>query len=260
MCSSDLDHLAGFCRQDYPAPVQIVFGVQAATDPAIAVVESLKAKFPAADIALVVGAPPEGANPKIANLAGMTPHAKHGVLVLSDSDIGVPADYLRRVASALLAPGVGAVTCFYAGAPAESLWARLAAMGIGYQFLPNVAFAIGTGLATPCFGSTIALKASTLREIGGFESFRPHLADDYEIGRAVRGLGLRIAYPPLILDHACTETSLSELFRHELRWARTIRSIDPAGHAGSLVTHSLILALMGALLDRKSTRLNSSHT
>ena len=71
------DHLAGFCRQDYPAPVQIVFGVQAATDPAIAVVESLKAKFPAADIALVVGAPPEGANPKIANLAGMTPHARH---------------------------------------------------------------------------------------------------------------------------------------------------------------------------------------
>jgi ceramide glucosyltransferase len=240
--------LSEFCAQDYPAPVQIVFGVQAADDAAVAVVNAVKAKYPALDTALVVGTPRDNANPKIANLTFMVSAAKHGIVVVSDSDIGVPRDYLRHVVSALRKPGIGVATCYYAGAPNSGLWARLTAMGIDYQFLPNAAFAVGAGLGAPCFGSTIALETATLRNIGGFEAFLAKLADDYEIGRTVRGLGLGIAYPPIVLTHACTEKSIGEMLRHELRWARTIRGIDPVGHAGSLVTHPLALSLLGALM------------
>src|SRR5258706_6884091 len=89
------ENLEGFCAQDYPSAVQIVFGVQDARDPAIAIVKALQQKHQHLDIALIVGTTRQASNPKIANLMSMLPHAKYGVLVLSDSDIGVPADYLR---------------------------------------------------------------------------------------------------------------------------------------------------------------------
>src|SRR5690606_26193146 len=44
------------------------------------------------------------------------------------------------------------------------------------------------------------------------------------------------------------ENRFSELFRHELRWTRTIRLVNPSGHLGSIVTHGLPFALMGAVL------------
>lgn len=242
------ENLETFCKQDYLGAVQILFGVQDEADPAIAVVEALKAEHEDIDIALSVGGRADNANPKIANLIQMFVHAKHDVLILSDSDISVAPDYLKTVAGALAAPGIGAVTCYYFGSARETVWSRLAAMGIDYQFLPNTVFAVSSGFAAPCFGSTIALRRSLLADIGGFETFRTVLADDYEIGRAVRARGLGLAYPPMVVGHSCTEQSLGALFRHELRWARTIRGIDPLGHAGSLVTHSLVLGLTAALL------------
>jgi ceramide glucosyltransferase len=121
-------------------------------------------------------------------------------------------------------------------------------MGISYQFLPNAVFGAATGLAHPSMGSTIALRRSTLVGIGGFEAFRDMLADDYEIGRAVRAKGYRLGYPALTVRHLCTEGTFAELWRHELRWARTIQTVDPAGHVGSVLTHPLPLALIGAVL------------
>ena len=240
--------LEGFCRQDYPAPVQIVFGVQGDDDAAIPIVKELIARHPEIDIALAISPRRELANPKISNLIGMMPQAKHDLLVLSDSDIGVTPDYLRKVASALAEPGVGAVTCVYRGHAAGGLWSRLAVMGIDYQFLPSVIFGTALGLAKPCFGSTIALRRSVLNEIGGFVAFQDRLADDYEIGNAVRAKGYKVALPPFAVTHNCSEQDAAGLFRHELRWARTIRSVDGWGFAGSIITHALPLALIGASL------------
>ncbi len=189
--------LASVLSQDYPAPVQIVFGLQDPADPAHAVVARLKARFPGRDIALVTDPRSHGRNAKVSNLINMMAAARHDVLVLADSDIAVPPRYLKEVVAALDAPGVGAVSCLYSGVGVMGAWSRLAAMGVSYQFLPNAAAGIWLGLAHPCFGSTIALTRQTLTEIGGFEAFADLLADDYEIGRAVRAAGRTLAYPPL---------------------------------------------------------------
>jgi len=169
--------------------------------------------------------------------------------VLSDSDIRVPANWLTQVTGALARPGVGLVTCLYKGeAAAKTLWARLAAMGTSYDFLPNVVTGLSLGLAEPCMGSTIALTRDVLTRIGGFNAFANYLADDYEMGRAVRRLGLTLAVPAIAVSHNASETSSEELFRHELRWMRTVRGINPAGHAGSIITFAVPLALMAAIL------------
>jgi ceramide glucosyltransferase len=169
---------------------------------------------------------------------------RHPCIVLADSDIGVPADYLLRVTAALEERGVGGVTCLYHGVAVPGFWSKLAVLAIDGHFLPNVLVGLRSGLAKPCFGSTIALHRSRLDEIGGFEAFSDCLADDYAIGTALREKGLRIAIPPLLVAHSCGESSSAELWRHELRWARTIRTVDPLGYAGSLVTHPLPFALL----------------
>ncbi len=121
-------------------------------------------------------------------------------------------------------------------------------MGVSYGFMPNVILGVAIGLANPCMGSTIALSRGMLAEIGGFEALNDVLMDDYDIGRAVRALGYRVALPAFLVDHGCSEASLSEVWAHEMRWAVTVRMIDPAGHVGSVVTHALPWALIGVLL------------
>ena len=239
--------LASLLTQDYPGPLQVVFGLQNPTDPAQAVVGTLRRAHPAADVALAVDATDHGANRKVSNLISMAARAKHDLLIVADSDIVVGPGYLLGVVAALDDPQVGVATCPYLGLPARGLWSRLAAMGLSYQFLPSVAVGVGLKMAHPCMGSTVALRRETLERIGGFTAFADQLADDYAIGAAVRATGLRSVVAPVLVGHICAEDSLDELVRHELRWARTVRGVDPAGFAGSIVTYPAPLALLATI-------------
>jgi ceramide glucosyltransferase len=240
--------LASFCRQDYPAPVQVVFGVADPGDPAVAVVRDLIANFPDRDLALVISSRRHGANAKVSNLVNMHGEARHEVLVISDSDIVVPRDYLKLVVAALGEPGVGLVTCLYRGAATAGIWSRLAAAAIDYHFLPNVLVGLKLGLAAPCFGSTIATTKTTLAKFGGLQSVADRLADDYALGSSVRRAGLKVAIPPLVVTHVCAERSMRDLVLHEIRWARTIRSVDSVGFTGLVITQAFPLALLGMAL------------
>ena len=104
--------------------------------------------------------------------------------------------------------------------------------------------AVTCKLAQPCFGATIALRRETLTRIGGIEPFADSLADDYSIGEAIRSTGAEVAISPVSVGHLSKEQSARELWAHELRWARTIRALDPIGYLGSLLTHPFPLALL----------------
>jgi ceramide glucosyltransferase len=238
-----LQRLAANCEQDYAAPVQLVCGVQDGEDPAVGAVGTLAEQSDSVD--LVIDARRRGTNPKISNLANMLPKARHDLLMISDSDVEVGPDYLRNITAELAKPGVGAVSCLYYGVPA-SRWGRLSALGINTHFLPNVVLALSLGMAEPCFGTTIALRKSLLQRIGGFEAFGNVLADDYAVGQAVRSAGYRIGIPSFALGHACFDRSLGTLMAHDVRVARTIKTIDPIGYYGLIITHPFALALLGA--------------
>jgi ceramide glucosyltransferase len=246
------DNLRSFCVQDYRGDIQILFGVQDPEDGAIAVVERLRTAQPDRDLDLVIDTRAHGINRKVSNLVNIAPRIRHEVVVLADSDMRVEPDYLSRVIAALERPGIGAVTCLYYGIAVTGTWASLGALLINAHFLPSVVVGLAFGRARPCFGSTIALRREALAEIGGFKPFADCLADDYAIGEALRTRGYPIAIPPFAIAHICTETSLRDLWRHQLRWARTVRSIDPRGYAGSLVSHALTWALIAVLLGAGS--------
>jgi ceramide glucosyltransferase len=241
------ENLKSFCAQDYSGRVRIILGLQDPTDPAGEIAQRLVDAYPQHQIAVVTDPRLHGANRKISNVINAYERAheraRGEIVVLSDSDIRVPATYLRQIVAALQAPRVGLVTCLYRGLPAGNVWSRVAAAEIDHRFLPSVLVGTRLGLAAPCFGSTIALREETLEQIGGFQAVANHLADDYAHGEAVRALGREIAVSPLLVDHVCPERGLRELARREIRWARTIRLIDPIGFAGSVVTHPLPFAL-----------------
>ena len=86
-------HLESFFVQDYPGPVQHLFGVHDAGDAALEAVEALRARHPDANITVVADARLYGPNRKVANLVNMLEHAEHSVLCLADSDVVVERDY-----------------------------------------------------------------------------------------------------------------------------------------------------------------------
>lgn len=241
------DNLATLLTQEHDGPVQLLCGVQRGDDPAIGAVEAVRRRFPEARIDLVVDGARHGASGKVSNLVNMSRHIAHPIVVLSDSDIAVAPDWLARVLGVLDGERVGAVSCLYRGRGDAGFWSAFGAAGLSYQFLPGAAFGVSRGLAQPCMGSTIALRRETLAAIGGFEAFTDTLADDYAIGEAVRGLGLTVAVPPMLVTHASAERSLAELWRHELRWGATVRGVAPLAYAASVIALPLPLALLGAL-------------
>jgi ceramide glucosyltransferase len=242
------ENLASFCEQDYSGAIQIVFGVENPNDPAIAVVERLRAAYPGKALELVVEPRAVGSNPKVANLINISGRIAHDVIVLADSDIRVRRDYLARLVGALERQGGGAVSCPYCGISTGSLWSQLAQLTIDSHFLPGVVVGTRLKLSRPCLGSTIALRRSSLAAIGGFEPLADCLADDYVLGELLRERGEPVSVLSFAVGHVCAESSLVELWRHELRWALTIRTVDPLGYLGWTVSHAFPLALIAWLL------------
>jgi ceramide glucosyltransferase len=242
------------CEQDYPE-FQLVFGVSDPADPAIEVVRKLQAKYPNLPIELIVCDRVLGANIKVSNLAQMLPAARHELLLVNDSDIRVPADYLRKVITPLADASVGLVTCLYSGVAGPTacptLGSRLEALGIATDFVPGVLSArflekrLHFGL-----GSTLAFRRRDLEDIGGFEALLDYLADDYELGRRIAATGRRVELSAATVVTFLPDYALRQFFRHQLRWARTIRDARRWGYAGLLFTFGLPWALLTLLAAR----------
>ena len=195
-----------------------------------------------ADIDLVVDAAEHGTNPKVGNLINMLPSALHDILVIADSDVHARPDYLRHLAAALARPGVGLVTTLYSGLPAIPCVASLlGATQITHGFLPGALLGRALG-RHDCLGATMCLNRETLSQIGGLEALRDHLADDNVLGRLVLAEGLDVVLADTIVATTVAERRISALWRHELRWARTIRTLEPVAFAASVLQYPLFLA------------------
>jgi ceramide glucosyltransferase len=235
------------CEQDYPQS-QLIFGVSDPGDPAIEVVRKLQSKYPNRSIELIVCDRILGANIKVSNLVQMLPAARHEFLLVNDSDIRVPSDYLRKVITPLADASVGLVTCLYRGVASPTLGSRLEALSISTDFVPGVLSArfLEKGLHFG-LGSTLAFRRRDLEAIGGFEAFLDYLADDYELGRRIAATGKRVELSAATVTTFLPAYTLRQFFRHQLRWSRTIRDARRWGYTGLLFTFGLPWALLTLL-------------
>ncbi len=238
--------LESFFLIDYPV-FQLVFGVQNAADPVLEILARLRARYPKRDTALVIDPSLHGSNRKVSNLINMLPEAKYEILVMSDADIHVPPYFLQRVVAALLQPNVGLVTTLYTALPGTPhLATAMGANQINYTFLPGALLARKLG-RQDCLGVTMALTKSMLASVGGLPAVANHLADDQVLGRLVRAKFYALTLAQVIPATTVPEADFFALFRHELRWARTIRALVPVPYAASVLQISLLWALLGVL-------------
>ncbi len=240
------DNLRSFCNQDYET-FQIVFGVRDRKDPAVPVIKDIIEGFPQLDLSLVVDDRIIGTNYKVSNLANMMSAAKHDIVVVSDSDMRVRRDYLKIVTAPFADDNVGATTCLYSGSASDGMPSKLGAMYINDWFLPSALLPTMFVPLNYCFGATMAVRRGVLEGMGGFDALADYLADDYMLGQFVADQGYRIALAPYVVDNVISEPDLKGLFQHELRWARTIRSVQPVGYTLSFITELLPLSLLAAL-------------
>jgi ceramide glucosyltransferase len=214
---------------------ELLCGVASADDPAVAVIR----EFPKVRLIVCSTVTP---NPKVGLLIDLVKAARHDIIIVNDSDIRVPPDYLARVTAPLDDPRVGLVTCLYR-AVGDTFAARFEALGVATDFAPSARVARFVGVDEFAMGSTLAFRRADLEKIGGFESFSDYLADDYQLGHRLHALGLKC-----VLSDVIVETHLGgtwhDIWQHQVRWARTIRVSKFWGYLGLPVTFATFWALV----------------
>jgi len=235
------------CQQDYPE-YEIVFGVSDAADPAVASVRQLQQEFPSHSIRLVICPEILGTNVKVSNLEQMAAVSRHEHLLVNDSDIRVERDYLRHVVAPLNGEGVGMVTALYRGVAEPTFGSHLESLGISTDFCAGVLAAkqLEGGLRFG-LGSTLAFRRRDLQRIGGFKSIVDFLADDYELGRRIADLGLKVVLSGAVVETHLPAYGLSGFFAHQMRWARGVRDARLGGYIGLASTFGVFWALLNLI-------------
>ncbi len=230
-------------RQEYPE-FEIVFGIRDPNDAAWIDVRRLIAEFPTLPIRTVTQAP-DTPNGKVGMLIALAREARYPTLLVNDSDILVPHDYLRTVVGPLEDHTVGLVTCLYR-ARGGSFPARFEALGIATDFVPSLLVARTVGVVQFALGSTMVFGADQLHAIGGFEAIADYLADDYQLGERIGKLGKRIVIAECPVETSLGAGSWRDIWSHQVRWSRTIRVSQGAGYIGSVITQALLWCLLAA--------------
>jgi ceramide glucosyltransferase len=235
------------CVLDYPE-YEVLFGVSDAHDPALALVEKLREEFPQAQLRVVHCPQALGLNGKVSNLVQMLPQARYEYVVINDSDILVPRDYLLRVLAPLAQPGVGMATALYRGLEGKTLGSRLEALGLSTDFSGGVlvARALEGGLRF-ALGATIATTKTVLRKIGGLEPLADYLGDDYELGARASAAGYQVQLADIVVETALPDYSFRDFWAHQLRWARNVKDRRRTQYFGLIVTFGLVWAALAVV-------------
>ena len=240
------ENLASFCRLDYPC-YQLVFCLQCPEDPALGVVAKLQKDFPDVDMEIVVSKSRIGYNPKVNNMANGYPFAKYDLLLMSDSDILARPDLLRRMVGPFADGGVGLVTAFYEATGSKGVWGHMEALSINAQFLPQALCAASFGMRF-AMGAAMMVRRQAFEATGAFENLADHLADDFWLGESIRDAGWKLELADAVVETVPHIGAGAEHFKHLVRWSRTIRICQPAGHAASLIQHGFSFLTLKALL------------
>jgi len=230
------------------ARVEYIFGVASYEDRAIDVPVSLRAPYQFANMTVIVGDEPGYCNRKVAKLVKMAGRAadKTDIFVLSDADISVEPDHLKRVVSELTAnEKIGLVTCIYRGRAYASFASKMEALFINTDFAPQVILAEALEPMHYALGATIAVKREALQAIGGFDALKDLLADDFHLGSKVSAAGYKIELSSSIVTVACEDHDFSSY------WARTYRQVRPLSLA-TIFIHGPFWALVYMVASRFS--------
>ncbi|HNX51835.1 MAG TPA: glycosyltransferase, partial [Thermoanaerobaculaceae bacterium] len=240
-------NLESFFALSYPA-FEILFGVDDPADPAVDVARRVAGRHPEVPSRVIADPRCCGVNPKVNNLANLLPHARHDLLLISDSNVRVRPGYLVDMAAHLEQPGVGLVSSPFRGAAAEGLGARLEALQLNTFVIGGVSALAGLLGGVCVVGKSMLMRAGVLRALGGFRFLADYLAEDQVCGEEVARLGLRPVVSGHLIDNCLGRISVAAFLARHLRWARIRRRMSPSGYAAELLLNPAFVALLGLVL------------
>jgi ceramide glucosyltransferase len=236
--------LRSWFEQEYHGSIQFLLGVASADDPVCALVHKLIDGFPARDARLLICGPPKGANPKVSTLVELERAVAHAVIIVSDADVRVPRDFLANAVAPLRQEEVGLVNCFYRLANPVTTAMQWEAVAINADFWSQVLQALSLKSLDFALGAVMVARAASLREIGGFSTLIDCLADDYQLGHRIAESGARIELSPVVVECWSAPMKWGAVWKHQVRWARTIRVCQPVPYFFSIVSNPTFWPLL----------------
>jgi ceramide glucosyltransferase len=240
------------CLLDY-VEYELLFGVSDPNEPTLELVTRLQREFPNRRIRVVHCPKSLGLNGKVSTLAQVLPQAKYDHILINDSDIVAPPDYLRRVMRPFADERVGMVTSLYRGLAGKRVPSKLEALGLSTDFMGGVLVAreMESGVRF-ALGATMATTKRVLREIGGLEPLVDYLGDDYELGARTAARGYKVELSDVVVETALPNYTCADFWRHQLRWARNVRDRRQVQYFGLIVTFGLAWGILAVLSEPRA--------
>ncbi len=235
-------NLRTFFEQDHPR-FELIFAARSMDDPAVEVVQKLRAEYARVSSRVILTGEPPYANAKVYSLERMLEEAAYDLVVMSDSDIRVTPDLLRAAAAEFGDPRLGVATCPYRAKSGASFWSRLEATGMNADFLGGILVARMIEGMHFAVGPTIVARRSALESIGGLKRMKDYLAEDFVLGKFAAEAGHGVILSSYVVEHHIGSSNFRANAAHRLRWARSTRRSRPLGYLGLALTMPLAWAL-----------------
>ena len=231
-------------RLDYPA-YELIFCVADPADPIVPLVERLIAAHPRVPARLILGDERVSDNPKLNNCLRGWRAAAHDWVVLADSNVAMPADYLQRLQAAWR-DDTGLVCSTPVGARPGSFMAEvecafLNTLQARWQY---AAEAFGLGFAQ---GKSMLWHKPFLESQGGLQALAAEIAEDAAATKLVRAAGRRVHLVSSPFEQPLGPRGFREVWARQLRWARLRRVTFPLFFAPEIGSGVLLPALLLAL-------------
>ncbi len=246
------DNLDSFCRQSYPA-YEVIFSLQDHNDPAYKLACKIKEKYPDREIRIVIEPYTRGMNPKVNNLIPAYQASRYDIILISDSNVLVGPDYLRSIGRHLSDPSVGLVTNLIRGTGARTLGSLFENLHLNSFIVGSVCF-LDRYLRMPCvIGKSMLMRKKDLEAIGGLESVKNVLAEDFIIGREVHRSGKRVVVSGYLINNVNQYWGLSRFLNRHTRWAKLRWKIGGARYVSEILTNAVFISCLPLLVAGPST-------
>lgn len=238
------EYLEGFFRLDYPE-YEILFCARSQSDAGLSIARELAAKYPEIPVRILTSGEPPWPNARCYSLNQMKAAASHEILVITDSDVRVTAEYLREVVKPFRKEETGLVTCVYRGVAAQGgFWAKLEGLGMSVEMTSGVLVADMLEGMHFALGPSMAVRKRCVDQIGGFKRLGDYYADDFMLGNLIAEQGNTVVLSHHVIDHCIVNTKMKKSLAHQWNWMKSTRFSRPKGHLGTGLTFGLPFGLL----------------
>ncbi len=247
-----IERAGGATSENGMSRVELLFCARSGSDEGLEIARRVAAEYPEITTRFLTSGSPWAANAKVCSLAAMAKVATHDLWAISDSDVRVTPDYLRRIVQPFADEQVGCATCLYRGVVVRaSLWSKLEAVGMTIEMSSGIC---ADSLVEPvqfALGPTMVTRRERVEEMGGFESMAEYCADDFVLGNRIAKNGHKVVLSGHTIDHMVLQADFIESMKHQVRWMKSTRFSRPKGHFGTALTFGVpfgLMACVGALM------------